>query len=333
MDVRTIRTQRAVLACSLLAFAVVGCGREPLPPPPPAIASQPTVQREAVQPSSPTPPPLFVQAVAGEPILIGHVLPLTDAISNLQTSRVKVLLEGGADPNVREEDATSWPPLALAMRGEAISTSEPEYNARREMMGLLLAHGADPNIRWCETDRPQCNEKTGVTPLMYAATLGYEEFTDILVKHGADQSLRDWQGLTASDYWGVKTRRPSSWCLAPILKKAPGPYAQDPILADAHWLMDPKYLEQPADGIREALNSNTDRSVEIVKEQGVCEAAAVAYARYRMMDQTEPKPRPVVPVAVVRAGPLWIADDQADGGGRGIFDRSWRILAWFEPPD
>ena len=50
------------------------------------------------------------------PYLIGHLLTLTDAISNLQLNRVKTLLESGADPNVREENATSWPPLALAMR-------------------------------------------------------------------------------------------------------------------------------------------------------------------------------------------------------------------------
>ena len=55
--------------------------------------------------------------MAGEALIIGHVLPLTDAISDLQTNRVKALLEGGADPNVREEDATSWPPLALRDAG------------------------------------------------------------------------------------------------------------------------------------------------------------------------------------------------------------------------
>jgi hypothetical protein len=286
-----------------------------------------------------------VQVVAGEALIIGHVLPLTDAISELQTNRVKTLLEAGADPNVREENATSWPPLAFAMRGMAMTyeTSEDEYNARRKIMELLLAHGADANIRWCdsEADRPKCNERNGLTPLMYAATLGYQEFTDILLKRGADPSLRDWNGLTAADYWGVKpSKRPASWCLAPILKRLPGDYAPQPILEDARWLVDPDYLEQlqavndaEDGGMREALTSNTDRSVEIVKDQNVCEAAAVAYARHRIMEQSEPKPRPVVPVAVVRAGPAWIVDDQADGGGRGIFDRSWRILAWWAPPD
>ena len=284
-------------------------------------------------------PAVFVQVVAGEPIFIGHVVPLTDAISDLQPSRVRALLASGADPNVREEDATSWPPLAFAMRGMAMTyeTSEAEYNTRREIMNLLLDHGADANIRWCEKDRPKCNERTGVTPLMYAATLGYQEFTDILLKHGADPSLRDWNGLTATDYWGVKTKRPSSWCLAPITKQSPEPFAPSPITADARWLLNPEYLEHARIGgateIVDALTSTTDRSIETVKDQRVCEAAAVAYARHRIMEQSEPQPRPVMPVAVVRAGPMWLVDDQAQGGGKGIFDRSWRLLGWWGPPD
>ena len=213
-----------VLACLFLTLASAACGREaslppaPQVPPPAPVESRASVQSEAVAPSPQTSSTLtFVQIVVGEALIIGHVLPLTDAISDLQTNRVKALLEGGADPNVREEDATSWPPLAFAMRGMAktYETSEDEYNARREMMELLLTHGADANIRWCDSDRPRCNESIGLTPLMYAATLGYEEFRDILLKYGADPSLRDWRGLTAADYWGVKTTRPASWSSLP----------------------------------------------------------------------------------------------------------------------
>jgi hypothetical protein len=309
-----------------LSLALAGCGTG-------------TSRRQTDTPSNAPPKPLIlIQKVENPtgPYLVGHLLPLTDAVSNFQSTRVKALLDGGADPNVREENATSWPPLALAMRGRAM-TFEDEYNARLEMIRTLLAHGADANIRWCDSDRPQCNENTGVTPLMYAATLGNEEFSDLLLKNGADPSLRDWRGRTTADYWGVKTTIPPSWCLAPKLDKSPEPFAQRPILDDARWLVDPEYLEQlridgPAEML-EALRGNTDRSVEIVRDQRVCERAAVAYARHRVMEQSEPRARPVVPVAVVRAGPVWIVDDQADGGGRGIYDRSWRLLAWFEPPD
>ena len=332
-----MRTRSGIAECLLLALALAGCRTEVSQPP---VQSRVVTQRDA----APSPPPgsstnYFVQVIPDQVHIVGYGLPLTAAVSDLQPNRVWTLLEGGADPNVREEDGTSWPPLALAMKGRAMTheTYEDEYNARRDIMALLLAHGADANIRWCDTDRPRCNERTGVTPLMYAATLGYDDFTEILLKHGADESLRDWRGLTAADYRGVKLTRPSSWCLAPILKESPEPFAPRPILEDARWLVDPEYLEQARIGgltdMLEALGSNTDRSVEIVKDQGICEAAAVAYARYRVMEQSEPAPRPVVPVAVVRAGPVWIVDDQADGGGRGIFNKSWRILAFFEPPD
>ena len=309
-----------------------------------------TVQRESVPASPPGAPPavprarpgslpsVFVQVLTPPgPLFIGSVVPLTAALSDLQPKRVKALLEGGADPNVREEDATSWPPLAFAIRGSSgFEPSEAEYMARLEMVDILLAHKADPNIRWCnDEDQPPCNERNGITPLMWAAILGDEEFTDRLLRHGADSSLRDWRGLTAADYWGVKPpKRPSSWCLAPRLKEPRGPYSPSPILEDAHLLVDPKYLEQADVEIREALSVTTDRSVETVKDQRVCEAAAVAYARRRPVDGLwRTDPRPVVPVMVVRAGPLWLVDDQADGGGRGIFDRLWRLLAWFEPPD
>ena len=97
--------------------------------------------------------------------------------------------------------------------------------------------------------------------------------------------------------------------------------------------MNPEYIEHAAPGILEALRSTSDRAVETIEDQGMCEAAAMAYARHRIMEQHQPVPRPVRPVAVVRAGPLWLVDDQADGGGRGIFDASWRLLAWFGPPD
>lgn len=306
--------RRPVLGCSLVALSLAGCGAGP-------SQSQ----------SADSAPAIFIQKVQGPPILIGHVLPLTDAISNQQPNRVKTLLEGGADPDVREEDATSWPPLGFALKGRA--GYESEFHARWEIMELLLAHGADANIRWCDSDRPQCNERTGVTPLMYAATLGDEKATDILLKHGADRSLRDWRGRTAADYWGEKATRPASWCLAPTTKKSPEPFAPSPITEDARWLVDPEYVEQGEPHIVKALRSTTDRSVETVTDTRICEAAAIAYARHRIMEPSEPKPRPVVPVAVVRAGPLWVADDQADGGGKGIFDRSWRLLAWFTPPD
>ena len=139
-------TERIVLACSLVALALTTCRREEasLPPAPP-VQSQPsvqtgtatTVQSQAVPPSPrSSSAEVFIQVVAGESLVIGHGLPLTDAVSNLQTKRVKALLEAGADANVREENATSWPPIAFAMKGEAPSDQPYDPNAQRDTLEL-----------------------------------------------------------------------------------------------------------------------------------------------------------------------------------------------------
>src|SRR5262245_48259071 len=140
-----MRLHRTDLVCSLLTLALVGCGPDSRQTPPAPPSFQPA-QRKA-SPPGPTGDPreVYIQVV-GTPLIIGHVLPLTDAVSNLQTKRVKELLDAGADPNVREENASSWPPLAFAMKGSTTNegVSEPDYNAMREIMNLLLARGADP---------------------------------------------------------------------------------------------------------------------------------------------------------------------------------------------
>ena len=79
---------RTALGSTFLALMLGACGggarSEPavqreavatLPPPPPSSPAAPS------RPSTPASPQLFVQVVAGEALIIGHVLPLTDAIS------------------------------------------------------------------------------------------------------------------------------------------------------------------------------------------------------------------------------------------------------------
>ena len=253
--------------------------------------------------------------------------PLTDAISDVQPGRVRSLLEAGADPNLREgDDATWWPPLALAMRGRGYgssSVSEDEAKAQQEIVDLLLARGADANIRWCgDDDEPRCNENNGITPLMYASILGDEELADKLTRHGADASLRDWRGLTASDYWGVKTTV-GSWCAAPR--------RDEPLLNDAQLLLEGKLWENDNADILAALREAPDRSIEVVTDQHICEVAAAAYARRRMTDPTDTTPRSIVPVLVVRVGRLWLVDDLRDRDDiseTAVFSNMWRLLGW-----
>lgn len=309
-----MRNRRRVLASSFLALALAGCGRAESP------HAAGTRQQPRVLPSSP---------VRVDRIVFGDDLPrrspLTDPIYELKPSLVKSLLEAGADPNVREGDeATSWPPLALAMRGTgSLIASEDEDKAQREMVKLLLEHGADSNIRWCgDDDGPQCNDGNGMTPLMYAGILGDEDFANTLLRYKADTSLRDWRGLRASDYWGVKTK-PASWCASPR--------PNEPLLIDAHQLVEGKLWENDNAEILQELEASGDRSIEVVTDQSVCELAAVAYARLRLMERTDTAPRSIVPVLVIRVGRVWLADDLRDRGGgseTGVFSRSWIRLGW-----
>ena len=320
-----MRSRRTMPACVYLALVITGCDGS-------SRNSSPAVQTESagrLVSSAPRASDLtqYVVTSSGVPLVVGAVVPLTAALSNGQLQRVRTLLEEGADPNVREERPTSWPPLAFARRGNGglEPSSESEYLQRQEMVNLLLKHGADPNIRWCnQEDQPACNERNGVTPLMWAAILGDEEFAAALLTHGADPSLRDWRGLTAADYRGVKSAVPSL-CLP---RRAAAPVVR----AAAELVKGELFRGHPP--IEDALRMAAVRSVEVVTDQRICEAAAVAHARYRPLDgiwRTEP--RWVVPVVVVRGGPVWLVDDEPEAESFtavAAFDSSWRLLGWGE---
>jgi uncharacterized protein len=298
-----------LLGAASVALALVGCQRSESATP--------------IARGSQTAPPL-----AGGPAHVTITMgpnrsPLTGPIGELQIDRVKALLEAGADPNLREApDAKTWPPLALALRGRGMSpleTAQDDVDAQKEIASTLLAHGADPNVRWCGDDDPvQCDHRTGVTALMYAAILGDEAVASMLIGHGADTSLRDWRGLTAADYWGVWTK-PESWC-------SHGP-RKESLLVWARELANDPSLDTE---IAKALAQSPDRTVEFVEDERVCQSAAVQAARHRMTDPTVTSPREILPVLVVRVGAIWVALDGRDriSGELGYFDRSWRLLLW-----
>jgi ankyrin repeat protein len=146
-----------------------------------------------VSPPPPQPPP-----TQGAPLVA--VQPESEPRSPW-VLRAELLLSLGANPNDRLSGEADWTTLAIA------ATNGDEQAAR-----VLLAHGANPNARWCvavmvpfETvsisPAPTgCVAERGTTPLIVAAQYGHDKVVRELLQSGADPTLRDWQNKTARDY-------------------------------------------------------------------------------------------------------------------------------------
>jgi ankyrin repeat protein len=92
---------------------------------------------------------------------------------------VRQLIAAGANVNAVSSAQGDGTPLHLATLG-----------GYREIVALLLEHGANPNVT--------ANlSRSGVTPLMSAAALGNSEIASLLLKHKADPNLTDSSGNTA----------------------------------------------------------------------------------------------------------------------------------------
>jgi ankyrin repeat protein len=83
---------------------------------------------------------------------------------------VTELLQGGSDPDLF---GACGPALHVAVR-----------TGHSEVVGALIAHGADANIR----------SQSGATPIMFAAGLGSDEVVRLLHARGADINARDRDG-------------------------------------------------------------------------------------------------------------------------------------------
>lgn len=139
--------------------------------------------------------------------------PLAMATWGGRIANVRFLLEHGADVRVYQLCGDEMPPLISAAR-----LGYPE------IVQLLLAHGADPNIQIKASNKsvlteirydtepatlkmlldwgadPNLAGWCGQTPLMRAAQLGLTEFVQILIEHGADVNAADDSGSTPLMY-------------------------------------------------------------------------------------------------------------------------------------
>jgi len=110
------------------------------------------------------------------PLTIGYCLPY--AIYHSPIGFIRELLDAGADPNIEVDNG--FPPMLAAV---SCLTTVPGAVRRpdvHEVLELLLQRGADPHQRGVND----------YTALHWAAAEGDRRAVEILLRHGADPSIR-----------------------------------------------------------------------------------------------------------------------------------------------
>ena len=103
---------------------------------------------------------------------------LVDAIYRAPLTRIRELLESGADPNAPVDDG--FPPLIAALSSAQDAPGAMRRTDANEVIRLLLRYGADPNQRGLND----------YTPLHMAVAVRHALAAQILLDAGADPDMR-----------------------------------------------------------------------------------------------------------------------------------------------
>jgi ankyrin repeat protein len=133
---------------------------------------------------------------------------LVRAIINSHYDTAAVLLEEGANPNIADGSgmAALYAAVDMSSLGEIYGMPPrrvTDTHSVLDLIEMLLARGADVNAKLKRATLMRNHTPgegslgEGATPLMRAAKNGDHRAVEILLKHGADVSLRQRQGATA----------------------------------------------------------------------------------------------------------------------------------------
>ena len=146
---------------------------------------------------------LVMEMLAGEPDLIRSRheggSPLHFAALENQREIVDLLLEQGADPEARDSEFNMTP---IGWANEKGHRAMVEYLFARGVevnLNRAAAYGLADRVRELLTEdasRINVADHYG-TPLHEASLWGHVEMVELLLAHGADPALRNWEGQTA----------------------------------------------------------------------------------------------------------------------------------------
>ena len=163
---------RASECFAVLAIAISGCGKSPSPPPALMTLSQAVVfHPEQIS-------EIIAKGAAVDQLDGDGNTPLWRAVRFSKLESVRLLLRAGADPNTRGQ--MDWTPLHCAT---FCSSSDQE-----EIVELLLAHGANPNV---------IEPRYGDAPHHYAVGVtSSSEVVKLLIARGAVVDITMHDGST-----------------------------------------------------------------------------------------------------------------------------------------
>jgi ankyrin repeat protein len=133
--------------------------------------------------------------------------PLIRAVTNADMEVMKLLLEKGADVNLKMADRQTAIMAVLAGRASEAQALE--------MIRILHDAGADVNVVALVNHR---EESRGGTALHYAVRKRYQQVIKKLAEYGIDMNAKDQDGLTALDYTQSRGFMPFMAVQTPLYK-------------------------------------------------------------------------------------------------------------------